>query len=297
MADISKITLPSGNTYDIKDATARESIKNLTGYTKFLGVTTTELTDGATTNPITVNNESVTATSGAIATYGSKEFIWNGTAWQEFGDMSSIGALGRKDSASGSYTPKGTVSKPTFTGTSGSVSVSGTPKGSVTQPTFTGMKVTATPTFTGSSTTSTGSFTPSGDVDVTPTTTTVYSITGVGTAPSWSASVSNETLSFSFSAGSVPTRASKTVMTGASASFTGTAGDVSVSGTPKGSVKVAYVVGDQDAVAGDDYFTCAGTVSKPTFTGSSTTSTGSFTPSGSVSQPTFTGTSDTITVS
>ena len=295
MADISKITLPSGNTYDIKDATARESIKNLTGYTKFLGVTTTELTDGATTNPITVNSESVTATSGAIATYGSKEFIWNGTAWQEFGDMSSIGALGRKDSASGSYTPKGTVSKPTFTGSATTSTGSFTPKGMINTEyhyassggadnEFTPKGTVSQPTFTGSETTSTGSFTPSGSVSVTPTTTTIYSITSVGSVPSWSASVSNETLSFSFSAGSAPSRASKTVMTGASASFTGTAGDVSVSGTPSGSVSQPTFTGEKITTWSE-------------FTGTSSTVSVSGTPSGSVSQPTFTGTSDTITVS
>ena len=93
MADISKITLPSGNTYDIKDATARELIENLTGYTKYLGVTTTALADGVTTNPIIINGESVTAAAGDIAVYGNGEFIFNGTAWQAFGDLSALGAL------------------------------------------------------------------------------------------------------------------------------------------------------------------------------------------------------------
>lgn len=72
----------------------------------------------------------------------------------------------------------------------------------------------------------TGSFTPSGSI--TPTTATVNSITAVGSLPTWSASVTNEVLSFSFSQGSLPTKgANQTVMTGAS--FSGTAGTVSVS--------------------------------------------------------------------
>ena len=72
----------------------------------------------------------------------------------------------------------------------------------------------------------TGSFTPSGSIS--PTTATVNSITAVGSLPTWSASVTNEVLSFSFNQGSLPTKgANQTVMTGAS--FSGTAGTVSVS--------------------------------------------------------------------
>lgn len=115
MADISKITMPSGTTYDIKDATARQLIEDLESFTAFMGVTTTPLTDGATTNPIMIDGESVTAEAGNITTYGSKEFIFNGTAWQEFGDLSGLGDLAFKDSATGSITPSGTVSTPTIT--------------------------------------------------------------------------------------------------------------------------------------------------------------------------------------
>lgn len=113
MADISEITLPSGATYDIKDATARHDISIL------------------------------------------------------------------KDSASASYTPTGSVSAPTV-----SVAVN------------------------------TASVTP---------------ISGVGTLPSFTASVANEVLTLGFSAGSLPTKGTAvTVATGiksASASapsFTGT---------------------------------------------------------------------------
>ena len=43
MADISKITLPTGTTYNLKDTVARESIGALSGAVKYLGVTTTKL--------------------------------------------------------------------------------------------------------------------------------------------------------------------------------------------------------------------------------------------------------------
>jgi hypothetical protein len=40
---ISKITLPSGSTYNIKDAGARKLIEGLSGSTAFLGITTTPI--------------------------------------------------------------------------------------------------------------------------------------------------------------------------------------------------------------------------------------------------------------
>jgi hypothetical protein len=108
MPDISQITLPSGTTYNIKDAQAR-SAKG------WIGVTTTALTDGATTNPITINGQSVTAVAGNITSYDEQELIFNGTVWQEFGDLSDLGTLAYKDSASGSYTPQGSVAAPDIT--------------------------------------------------------------------------------------------------------------------------------------------------------------------------------------
>lgn len=97
MADISKITLPSGNTYNIKDSTAREAIAALEGGSYFLGTTTTELVDNDTTNPIIVDGASVTATNGNMVIYGKKEFVFNGTKWVEFGDLSALGELAYKD--------------------------------------------------------------------------------------------------------------------------------------------------------------------------------------------------------
>lgn len=114
MPEISQITLPSGTTYDIKDAQARSA-------KAWKGITTTALTDGSTTNPVTINGKSVTVTSGDIVAYGDAEFIWNGSAWQEFGDLSDLGALAYKDNATGSFTPQGSVSAPTITPTTENV--------------------------------------------------------------------------------------------------------------------------------------------------------------------------------
>lgn len=160
MADISKITLPSGTTYDIKDATARAAIDALSGYVTYGGVTTTVLTDGSTANPISINGENVPAVTGMIVTYQSKEFVWNGTAWQEFGDLSAMGNLAFADTASASYTPAGSVSltngnTTTTVKQASSGTATYTPAGSITGG-----------TFTGASMTSTGSFTPSGSVSL-----------------------------------------------------------------------------------------------------------------------------------
>ena len=125
MADISKITLPSGSTYDLKDKWARDQIASLSGYTYYMGVTTTALSDGSTTNPVIINGSSVTANTGGICTYQSKEFIWNGTAWQEFGDLSALGDLAYADTASTNYTPAGSISG-SFTGSESNVTVTAT---------------------------------------------------------------------------------------------------------------------------------------------------------------------------
>ena len=195
MADISKIVLPgSATVYNIKDADARDRIATLESYSEYLGVTTTALSDGATTNPVVINGASITAKKGEIVNYGSKEFIFNGTVWQEFGDLSALGSLAYKNNASASYTPAGSVSTPTI-----SVKTSGS-------------------------------------------TTTVNSITAVGTLPSFTGtgySVANEMLTItaeSFNAGTLPTKgASQTVKTGDATyqstqpSFTGTAATITVS--------------------------------------------------------------------
>ena len=52
---------------------------------KYIGTTTTQLTDGATTNPITINSESITAVAGDVAFYDNREFVFDGTNWEELG--------------------------------------------------------------------------------------------------------------------------------------------------------------------------------------------------------------------
>lgn len=145
------------------------------------------------------------------------------SAWEKLGptiDLSGyaltadLGDLAYKDDASATYTPAGSVSINSYT-PAGTISVGSgtanyTPAGTVSTPTIT----------------------------VTPTTTTVNSITSVGSLPSWSASVSSETLSFSWNQGALPTKGSDTtVATGISSasssqpSFTGTGAELKFTGT------------------------------------------------------------------
>lgn len=334
MADISKITLPNGNTYDLKDAAAREDIEEIkqaiTGGVTFMGETTTALTDGATTNPITINGSSVTCIKGYLVVYDSKEFVFDGTKWIEMGDLSVLGDLAYKNSASGSYTPAGTVSQPTFSGSSLTSTGNFTPQGGVTlssaattstgavsyisalgTKSFSGTAATIKPKVTAAGTVaiSTGSgtanYTPAGSVSA-PTisvssagsTTTVNSITAVGTLPELTTTVTNENLTIGFSQGTLPTKGSNTTVKTGDASYT--ASQPSFTGTGV-ELKAAFTGTE---VEGSASYTPAGSV-----TVNSTTSylTGSFsgtqgsvsvsgTPSGTVSQPTFSGTAATITV-
>lgn len=185
---LSKLTLPvnvggtvSNVEYTLKDAEARQMIEDLGHAIYWIGVTTTALTDGDTTNPITVNSESVTAKLGGMASYDGSEFVWNGSAWQELG-KNNFGALAFKSSASGTYTPAGSVS--------------------ITQGTDTTASVTG--------------------------------IASVGTLPDAYYTVSGETATFNFSAGTLPAAdaSATTVITARgtdTASFTGTEATITVS--------------------------------------------------------------------
>ena len=319
MAEISKITLPSGTTYDIKDATARAAIA---GGTSFLGVTTTELTDGSEVTTIRVGTKDVNAVNGGMAIYQSKEFVYSSSdgKWHEFGDTTDLGNLAYKDSASGNYTPAGTVSKPTFSGNKLTSTGSFTPDGTVSKPSFTGtegnVSVSGTPAGTISVGTGSANYTPSGSVaaptvTVTPASSTGYvaaSATGGGavtagtaasaTMPVLSTTVSNENLILSWTEGSftpntptavtLPSFTSKNIVTGISSAtasapaFTGDGVNLKFSGS---------------TMSSSGKFTPAGSVSQPSFTGTSGSVSVEGTPAGTVSQPTFSGTQKAVTVS
>lgn len=286
---------------------------------KFVGTTTTALTDGATTSPIVINSANHTPTTGnvVIVSGTDQEFVWTGSAWEELGNAGSHSKIGHTHSVT--HKPAGTVSKPTFTGTQGDVSVSYTPAGTVSKPTFSGTKATisssytpagtvSAPTFTGDEATITVSFTPEGTVSKpsftgsavnsgAPDTTnvsTIYQITGVGSLPS-----------LDFSTGTLPSASlSKGTLPSASISD----GAVSLTGSVTDrhlTIGVSYTKQVLTFSAGTlpSLTWSAGTLPSATFSAGSlptrssvsmpnTKHTHSVTAAGSVSQPTFTGTAD-----
>lgn len=159
------IKLPSGNVYYLKDAEVRtwigtgsgsgaeyritsleSAVAALSNATHWLGITTTALTDGATTNPITINDSSVTAVNGDIVQYNNNEFIFNGTAWQEFGaGIGILKAFAYVDQGTATFTPAGSNS-------SSSVSFSGTQTDKVLGEDTTFTAADSAVTFTGNST-------------------------------------------------------------------------------------------------------------------------------------------------
>lgn len=80
-------------TYALLRKKIKKLEEELENRSKFLGITTTELSDGATTNPIMIDGEEVTAKAGdwtIVYNDSDKEFAYNGSIWQEFGDISDL---------------------------------------------------------------------------------------------------------------------------------------------------------------------------------------------------------------
>ena len=63
----------------------RNLVDNDDGTVHYRGTTTTAISDGSTTNPITINGEEYTAVFGDIVVYDYTEFVFDGTQWSEFG--------------------------------------------------------------------------------------------------------------------------------------------------------------------------------------------------------------------
>ena len=143
MAEISKITLPSGNTYDIKDATARSLISG--------GITFTVCWDGTSTPVVanipagvvvTYNSTDYTGTKSAASAEPNTfylvksgddlnkydEYVVADSAWEKLGsqevDLSNLGALAYKDTVTLSKGSGDQVLGESTTFTNGSSSVS-----------------------------------------------------------------------------------------------------------------------------------------------------------------------------
>lgn len=276
-----EITLPSGNSYYIEDNEVRQwigtgstsgaeyriseledEVAKLSNATHWLGITTTALSDGSTTNPIVINGESVTAVSGDIVQTSSRaEFIFNGTAWQELGtSIGTLKAFAYVDTGDVTIQPKGTNSASAVSGT-----CSVTPSGSISKGT------------------GTANYTPEGD------------ISGTVTAPTISVKTAGSTASVTpfGSAGTLPTCTLPTY-TVANGILTITAGSFNAGSLPTAGTAVSVKTGDASYEATAPTFSgsFSGTGAELKFTGSAS----SGTISGTASAQTFTGTEETYTV-
>ena len=250
-----------------------------------------------TTDSKGAHTHSVTATGSVSSTFSGTQATLSGTTE---GHQHTIGAKGL--TVKGSVTAAGTVSQPTFTGTAATIE-------STNPEDIESTSNSHSHSIAASDISVSGKYTPEGDIS-TPTITvtpsdTVYSMTGVGSASSYS--VSNEVLILTPS--TVPTRSSVT-FTGSSTTptFTGKQGTI----TSKNSSPVSISGGahshklEAQKIKVSGEYTPAGSVSKPTFTGSTVTVTSTnetdvltskvtdnvainYTPAGTVTS-TFTGT-------
>lgn len=273
---ISKVQLPNDTSvYYIKDAEAREMIALIEGGTLYIGDSTAEIKDEGTQNPVIDGTTWTSGTKtdktnhkygpGALVTYSKKEFIWDGAKWRELGDLSGLGDLAYKNSASGTY-QKATGASASFSGKNTTVTISKSTDTTVEEHTFTpagSISVGAgtanyTPsgsiskaTFTGTPFESTGSFTPEGTVSIT--------------------AAASESGNYT-PAGSI----SGIEWKGTNSTFNGTY-------VPEGSVSIAA---NKISVSGNTDYTPEGTVSQPNFTnGECEITTSAFLTGGSVGTP------------
>lgn len=320
MADISRITLPNGNTYDIKDSTARASIEAMLGgdAITFGGVTSTALTDAGTEKP-TVDGSPVDPTKGQLYFYGTKEYLWDGAKWIELGVVDALGNLAYKDTVtvsakydkatSASYTNTNSTKSLTLSGTSANVTITAAdnasgnyqPKGTVSQPTFSNGSITGSSTYT-----------PAGSVSKPSWTGTKATGLTVSPASSGTATYTPEG-SISAPAVTVDSNMATTIKNPTAVSVVNGLSTAAPGATAPANAVTYYSVSEEtlslyqlgatktNSITTSDVSVMKGaatfTATAPTFTG-----TGKrlvlqdYTPAGSVGQPTFTGTEATLNV-
>lgn len=108
--NITSATIISALTYTPANANDLPS-----GSMVFKGVTTAAINDGSTTKPTDIYTGSAAPKAGDVVAYNSKEFVWGGSPahWIEFGDFSdlqnTLGNFAYANTATGGYTPSGTL--------------------------------------------------------------------------------------------------------------------------------------------------------------------------------------------
>ena len=225
MPQIDHITLPSGTTYEIADTVARAQ---QAGSIILRGETSTALTDGATTNPVQIGGQSFTAHANDAVFYGQREFVFDGTHWHEFGDMSGLGGLAMKNTAAGTFTPSGTIA----VNAAGGSGTSYTPTGSIAVNAASGSGTSYTPEGSVSA--------PAISVKTAGATQSITPFGSAGTLPELTMTVTDGNLTIGFSQGTLPAAGTAvTVKTGdavyqaAQPTFTGTEKKLAFTGDQK----------------------------------------------------------------
>ncbi|MDV3427650.1 MAG: hypothetical protein LIR50_11620 [Bacillota bacterium] len=111
---ISKIKVPSSNVYYLKDEEAREAIEALesahesdirdiinkiTNGMHFLGT----VNSAPTSATVVIGSTTTSAIPGDIVLFGTTEYLWEGSTWEELGDLTAL-------STDVIVTPSGTIS-------------------------------------------------------------------------------------------------------------------------------------------------------------------------------------------
>lgn len=88
---------------------------SIAGGVHFIGITTSNVEDKATINPVTVDGKNHTASAGDIVIKDEKEFIWDGSKWKELGDLGRVATLeGWRNGLNYTDTPDGAATNHKF---------------------------------------------------------------------------------------------------------------------------------------------------------------------------------------
>ena len=107
---------------------------------KYRGITTTNVVDDRTTANVTIDSKTHTPSTGDVVFYGNKEFVWNGSKWEELGYANTLtlnpvttgGPSGTSSVASSRHTHLVTANGSVSSSFTGSAVNTGTPSSNTT---------------------------------------------------------------------------------------------------------------------------------------------------------------------
>ena len=108
-----KVRLLDGSVAEVRDAFAREK---LVGVIKYLGVTSTSISDGSANPNVVIDGETIDVSNGNIVVYGTREFIYLDAdhKWHEFGHDTTYSNLTFEQIQSGINTEGRVISAKVF---------------------------------------------------------------------------------------------------------------------------------------------------------------------------------------